>query len=78
MLAAAGNLRNNITAKIIIETTFCTEFGRKLTIPIEYLLAKKLNNCSITIGENFLGNRKLGINISADYLSLTWGKISIT
>ena len=72
MLTAAGNLKNNITAKITINTQFCTESGNKLIIPIEYLLAEKLNNWSIIIGESFLGNRSLGINISADYLGLTW------
>ena len=72
MLTAAGNLKDNITAKITINTQFCTASGSKLIIPIEYLLAEKLNNWSIIIGESFLGNRNLGINISADYLSLTW------
>ena len=72
MITAAGDIKNNISAKVIINTSFCTSHGDHLEIPIEFLVAEKLNNWGIILGENFLGNHQLKINISSEKLNLTW------
>ena len=72
MNTAGGELRRNISAKITILTSFITSSGFPLQIPIEFLVADKLNGWACILGESFLGHQDLKASISAEHINLQW------
>ena len=53
MTTAGGELKQNISAKITLLVEFITNSGEQLQMPIEFLVAERLNGWSAILGESF-------------------------
>ena len=70
MFTAGGSIKDNIKLKLTVICSFKLDNGANITIPIEFLVAEKLNDWDMILGESFLGNESLNASIHNQHISL--------